>query len=377
MSLLFEDRAWDYIVKQTQTQWVAKTSFGKTLATAAANTSLEDLVNACLVDKGSSWGVVQLSPKGDAMNIDGAIDAPSNTVIRGTGPMQWSEFNLETNANVNMLQPVGGVGDDDIGDVVLIDVAFDGNKGSQGGAGPYSCIDWTLGNADKGSWAMLSLYRVRAQDAKGHCIDISTTTGGLATVRAIDVRAFSPQQTFFGLHTNRIFDSWFDFMLLQNMQCENGFTSNHVGKLYLSGGDTNVPNLHLTNSNNEETTWAQIRSDWCNRDAIDIDNADHNNFGIIQVTQQKTFDDTYAAVLLEGNASDNIIDNVIVGFRASRSAHKWKYGVEINDTASDNLINTVNCADGVVTAEVFDIPANGNTFGKIVRSGGLIGRYVT
>jgi hypothetical protein len=138
MSLVFEDIAWDYIVKQTQTQWVAKTSFGKTLASAASNTSLEDLVNACLTDKSSTWGVVQLSPGGSSMNIDGAIDVPSNTVLRGTGPMQWSEFALETNANVNMLQPVGGVGDNDIGDVILIDVAFDGDKGNQGGAGPYS-----------------------------------------------------------------------------------------------------------------------------------------------------------------------------------------------------------------------------------------------
>jgi hypothetical protein len=218
---------------------------------------------------------------------------------------------------------------------------------------------------------------VRAQNAKGHCIDIGTTTGGLATVRAFDVRGFAPQATFYGLHTDRVFDSWMDMMLLQNYQAENGLTSCHMGRFYLSGGDTNLPNLHLTNSNNEETTWAQIRSDWCNRDAIDIDNADHNNFGVIQVTQQKTFDDTYAAVLFEGTSTDNIVDNLIIGFRASRSAHKWKYAIEINDTAGGNLINNVNAADGVVTAEVFDILANGNTFGTIVRSGGLIGRYVT
>ena len=377
MSLLFEDRAWDYIVKQTQTQWVAKTSFGKTLATAAANTSLEDLVNACLTDKGSDYGLVQLSPRGSIMNIDDPILVPSNTVIRGLGPMQWSEFDLETDSNCNMLEPVGGVGDDDIGDVVLIDVAFDGDKSNQAGAGPYSCIDWTLTNADKGSWAMLSLYRVRAQRAKGHCIDLQTTTGDLATVRAFDVRGYDPEATFYGLHTDRIFDSMFDYLVLQNMKCETAFTSNVVLNVYLSGGDTNLSNLWLTNSSNEETHWHNIRSDWCNRDAIRIDNADHNTFTNIMVSQQKTSDDTYAAVVLEGSAADNVIDSVVVGYRSSRSVVKWKYGVEINDTAGDNIINSVNCADGVVTAEVFDIPANGNTFGKIVRSGGYIGRYVT
>lgn len=371
-----DDIPWDYILKKTNGHWKARNDRGQTLAKTSTNTSMETLLNAILTDKGADYGKIAIDGKGTVMNIDGSFSVPSNTILQGMGPRNWAGFFLSNGGNCNMIEPVGGPGDDDIGDVIIDSIYLDANKLNNTGGGEISCLDWRLGNADKGSWAMISLYRSKFDDAYGHVVDIGGNTGGLATFKIIDCKFYQPRYTYFGLHFDNAWDGMMSNCLMANLKCENAFTSNHINNIYLAGGDQSVPNLYLTNSKCAETTWDGIRSDWCNDHAIHLDNADNNSFGTIEVTQQKTYDNARTAMKFSGSSQYNVVESLMVGFRATRNAFKWQYGVSFEETAAYNIIESLQCGVGVTTAEVYYANAYHNVVKTCTGSLGKIGRAI-
>lgn len=369
----------DFILKKTNYRWKIKTDRGMTVAYKTSNSSIEDLVNA--VANTTTPKVITINGGGSYFNINGPLRINSDTVLIGAGMEPMSGFNLETNGNCNMLEPYGGTGADNIADVMLWNLKFDANKGIQGGAGPYSCIAWELGEVNAGNWKLLHMDNVHCTDAKGHVISLKTLTGGAtgaaAQVILHNVKAYSPAYNYYGLNTDRIFDSKFHHLILQNFRAQNSFASNVMTDVYMSGGDTNIPNFHLTNSMNTKSIFHNIRSDWCDDHGFLIDNADNNSFGLLQVTQCKDVDDTFTALRFEGSAQHNQVGQLIVEHDASRSVNAWKYGVEFVETSMYNQIGLVKVDEGAVaTAEVSDLYANRNEVLMVTRENGLAGRLI-
>ena len=225
---------YDYIVKKGNFWYQVKTDRGMTLpgGRTSSNSSLEDLFNLALVDKGNTPGKLVYSTGGLTWNINGPIQIPRATVIQGDGPGPVGKLFLENGSDCHMLEPLA----DDVSDVILNGINADGNKAFN--AGNIDVLNWDMDTPLTYDWAMLDIKHMRLWNGNRCSFYAKTLSGGFSTLRMEDVKAFYGSNAATGTtYLERIFDAHIHRLSTTNMAIVKGCASLHIEDVYISGGD--------------------------------------------------------------------------------------------------------------------------------------------
>ncbi len=382
MSMIYPEKPWDYLVKQTYGgNWKARTLYGSTLAESAANTSLEDLINACVADKGSTPGIIKVNTAGADFNIDGPIQLSDHTLLEFVWPWNTAEVMLEAGSDCHMVTPTATTNID----MGIRNGRFNGNKANNAGA--IDGISMEMTNPAGGNWKTLRLEHVDVRDCDRDNIRLSTDTGSAAGGEFYDIRSYGADENCY--YFDRVFDSKFTNMDGENFYAIKGFASNVISGLYISGGfpfGILLDDMGTTSFGPHKNTWNGVRVDntlpnaGAQDGAIVLADTYWNIFNgpIIANLNTAATDEQDVAIRFLDGSKGNVINGGLFCRDPEYTAKYWKTGVKEEDTANGNLVTGVNFVDAISTqaddAEIELLAAGSSIARNCIRDGGLIAR---